>query len=242
MFLPLKERWIIHLNLRTITTLHVGAGRGEKELGEADLIIAKLPNNKPYIPGSSLKGFLRVETERLLSSLKLNMKVCVGPNYTCNASNPCPSCAIFGSPNFASRLIVRDLMPAKDITPFMQTRVAMNRKTRTVIERRTYTVELIPPNVIFEGEIVFENPEHWMLGLIFTLLEDVAKTSSIGGFASRGSGKIEFKIIKIEIYTPDSLIQGKAKITYEGVALTKFISDLKKKFREYIEQLKSARA
>jgi CRISPR-associated RAMP protein (TIGR02581 family) len=51
--------------------LHVGRGVSLKPAG-TDLPVIKDGNNRPYIPGSSVKGVLRSELERLLRALAAN--------------------------------------------------------------------------------------------------------------------------------------------------------------------------
>jgi len=64
--------------------LRVGKGRGE--LGEpTDLPVEKLPDGRPYIPGSSLKGALRSLAERIANAMDLR---------TCNVFSRLSPCEL----------------------------------------------------------------------------------------------------------------------------------------------------
>ncbi len=130
----LYGRVFITGNIRAVTGLHIGGGAGALEIGGVDSPIIRDPlTNRPYIPGSSLRGKMRSLTEKR-AGLELNFYVSriKGKEvrvHTCktrkdekNVPLPpeqqpyttCPVCPIFGvtGDEFAdapTRLIVRDL-------------------------------------------------------------------------------------------------------------------------------------
>jgi len=238
----LKERYVIYCQINTLTALHIGKGRGEKEIGEADLPILKLPDGTPYIPGSSLKGIIRSHFERIVTGL--GIRVCIYqksqtpiiPDYECEPENPCISCELFGSKNMSSRVIVRDSYPREKVEGIIRKGIALNRDTKTVSPGRgPFDIEFVPPGTKFDLEIVIENPEEWMLGALFATLEDI---SNIGGQVSRGMGKVKIEIIKIESWTPDSIVKQRPANIFSDEALKKFIEETKKAFNESIHLLK----
>jgi len=237
----LRKRYVIKGILRAITPLHIGRGRGEPELGEADLPILKLADGRPYIPGSSIKGCIRAEAERILTGLGIHVCIYeksaanIAPDYRCGPEKPCASCEIFGSTEMSSRVIIRDALPLQKTPAEVRTGIALERDTRTVAPGRLFEIEYVPPGVEFELEIVVENPEPWMLGLLFLVLRSL---SVLGGQGSRGMGKVEFRLERIEVWTPNSIIEQRAEEVYEDDKLEEFIETCKRTFKESIGELK----
>ncbi len=238
----LRERYIIKYHVKVVTPLHIGRGRGTR-VREPDLPVLRLPSGEPHIPGSSIKGALRAEAERLLTGL--GIEVCIyrdrkpgagiSPDYKCEPPNICPSCSIFGSQRVSSRTIFRDLfLKGAQQQQGVRTCVALDREKRTVA-KGPFDIEFVPPGAVFEGEIVIENPEPWMLGLLFTVMESLP---ALGGQVSRGMGKVKIEVNSIEVYTPNSLIEQRPERVYSGDELKKFIEECKQRFREWVKQVK----
>jgi len=80
----IKYVYIVEGYLLNTEPLRVGKGAGE--LGEVDLPVIKLPDGKPYIPGSSLKGVLRSTAEVIARSEGL--EVCE-PSSSVTSFNMC---------------------------------------------------------------------------------------------------------------------------------------------------------
>ncbi len=244
-FEALKRRFIISCIIKLMSPLHIGAGRGRKEYGEPDLPILKTPEGEPYIPGSSLKGVLRSEAERILRGH--GIRICIYekhereivPDYDCTPDNPCPSCEIFGSRNMASRILISDALledESKEKGKITAERpgVALYRDTRTIAPGRgPFYIEYVPSGVKFRFEIVFENPEDWMLGLIFTALEAIRY---VGGQVSRGMGRVEIKVEKAEVWTAKSIIEQQPEMVYDGMKLKDFIEQCKSAFKKWLEE------
>ncbi len=85
--------YIINGYLINIGSLRVGKGSGE--LGESDSPVIKLPDGKPYIPGSSLKGVLRSAAEIVARSEGL--EIC----------EPSPSITSFNVCSLTAELLTR---------------------------------------------------------------------------------------------------------------------------------------
>lgn len=122
--------------IRTLTGLHIGAGREVMEIGALDNAVIKEPVTKqPYIPGSSIKGKLRSLFEKKEALTKQDPKSFfnrqMGPSgiqlliHVCDTKEKafeCTVCRLFGSSgaqqrgsgtqqrgsNFPSRVRVRD--------------------------------------------------------------------------------------------------------------------------------------
>lgn len=69
-FLRLENRYHLTAELVLETPLHIGIG-GALKPAATDLPVAKNPEGKPFIPGSSAKGILRSTAERLLRTFEL---------------------------------------------------------------------------------------------------------------------------------------------------------------------------
>jgi CRISPR-associated RAMP protein (TIGR02581 family) len=72
-------RFTLEGRLRALTALRVGAGRALAPIG-TDLPVVRDALGAPYIPGSSLKGPLRAEVERLVRAVR--------PARACNPTGP----------------------------------------------------------------------------------------------------------------------------------------------------------
>jgi len=72
----------------------------------------------------------------------------------------CPSCILFGATGLASRLRFKDLTldeGSKVVEPVLPivTRVAIDRFTKAAKKGKLFTLEYVPPGVMFKGEIYF---------------------------------------------------------------------------------------
>lgn len=213
-------------NIECLTALHVGGASTGIDIGGVDNIVVRNPaNNQPYIPGSSLRGKLRSLLER---AHNLPLTQSIGPQvhiHRCTsgaAYESCPVCVIFGvtsDESFAkpTRLIVRDVaLEAQSVEklsklkttelPFTEVKweVAIDRVTSAANPRQQ---ERVPAGAVFGPfELVFsfydEKPENdsrrfGYLVEAMQLLED----DYLGGGGSRGSGRIAFRDLKLQVRT-----------------------------------------
>lgn len=205
-------------NIVLKTGLHIGGTNAALNIGGPDKFVVRNPiNNKPYIPGSSLKGKMRSLIELYYGETKNG-----GPSDDYNSH----SGALFGlAPNndeknsgkHASRLIVRDAELDETSCDFSHTDLPYTEsKTEVSIDRVTSkamprTFERVPAGAKFKMNMVlniFEATEDYekigkydnekalkdILDKAMKLLAD----DYLGGQGSRGYGQIEFKDIKIE--------------------------------------------
>ena len=105
--------------LEAVTGLHIGGSQTGIEIGGVDnIIIRQQLDERPYIPGSSLKGKMRSLTERAHNKLLTQVASSGGEpirQHQCNDNEPevCEVCKVFGLPGHkkhsqSTRLIVRD--------------------------------------------------------------------------------------------------------------------------------------
>ena len=125
----LHGRVFITGDIKVVTGLHIGGAAGALEVGGVDSPIIREPlTNRPYVPGSSLRGKMRSLTEKRAGALQ-NFRIGKGVHvHVCRTANDrgkelppeqqpynrCPVCAVFGVPgdqyaNAPTRLVVRDV-------------------------------------------------------------------------------------------------------------------------------------
>ena len=115
----LYGRVFMRANIVAVTGLHIGGSSTGLEIGGLDKAVIRNPlDNRPYIPGSSLRGKMRSQTEKVLG-LRQNNKIGQVTIHTCKneadyrANGGCPVCHVFGVPaeldySGPTRLVVRD--------------------------------------------------------------------------------------------------------------------------------------
>jgi CRISPR-associated protein Csm3 len=208
----LQKKIFIRGTITAITGLHIGGTNAQMGIGGPDNLVIRNPlNQKPIIPGSSLKGKMRALLELSKGKYDLKKKGAVGndPEIT----------SLFGMSadkknenSHASRLLVRDSELANDGLPqwdntdmlFSETKteVVINRLTSAATPRN---FERVPAGAEFDFEMVVnvvsedENTatiEKQLLQLLsegMQLLQD----DYLGGNGSRGYGKIAFKYVEL---------------------------------------------
>lgn len=178
--------------------LHIGSER--RQATTADRPMLKTQNGLPYIPATSIKGRLRYEVEVLLRSVLPEGAICnpPQPERMCQpiVGEPCPVCALFGSPWYEGPLYFSDLLlsgkyadqidPLKPPTTTSRAGTRINRRRHVVEEKFLFDTELFEPGVpwSFWGKVRYFDEE-----LDLTPLYVAAHgVTSIGGSRSRGLG------------------------------------------------------
>ncbi|MCG2787967.1 MAG: type III-A CRISPR-associated RAMP protein Csm3 [Anaerolineae bacterium] len=172
----LVGRVLIQFEIEAVTGLHIGGTDAGIEIGGVDkTVIRDKLTNRPYIPGSSLKGKMRSLVEKY-NGLKQNQNIGKGSSiHSCGANNDpngkseyqkCDVCQVFGVPgerDFATptRLVVRDtflseisaqrLNDAQTDLPYseVKTEVSIDRVTSAANPRQ---MERVPAGAIFGDE------------------------------------------------------------------------------------------
>lgn len=210
------------------TGLHIGGNAENFEIGGMDNPIIRDPlTNRPYIPGSSLKGKMRS-----LYEWEMNKLAADGEVHSCRTTEEakkCVICIMFGTSGSEdikvgpTRLLVRDAFltgaSEEQLAKTEGTMEFVEWKKENVINRLTGTaksprdIERVPKGAEFAVNLVYTlyegfdiNETAYLEHLIhcLTLLEDDA----LGGYGSRGSGEIKFKNISI-VYRSAAFYQGK---------------------------------
>lgn len=192
----------VDLELEAVTGVRVGAGRATAaEATDAPLL--RDPENRPLIPGSSLKGSLRSAAERLLRPLGSGLACDVvadrcladvrGREPSCEElKSLCSTCRLFGNPFLAGRLIVGDLVGESERT-VVRDGVAIDRRELKQAGTFKYDYEVAAPGSRFSGRIRIDDPACYEVGLVLTLLDLVDQgLVTLGGGASRGLGRLRY--------------------------------------------------
>src|SRR5919106_1923864 len=128
-FEKLIDRRIIKGEIISETPLHIGSGKKDLEIEDIDTPILTDTSEQPYIPGSSIKGKVRSEAERIVR--QSGQQVCNPPDVErmCgtkveNPDNFCICCKIFGTAaggrgakgkSVASKVKFRDAYPTENV-------------------------------------------------------------------------------------------------------------------------------
>ena len=217
----LDKKIVITGIIKTLTGLHIGGTNSSMGIGGPDSMVVRNPiDNKPYIPGSSLKGKLRAMLDIADGSIK---EVRMGQVKNGTSQNPkYASVQLFGNAptgqdekgfkQFPSKVIFRDgklIGTEEDLDKkFKNTDLPYTEsKTEVVIDRITAKamprqLERVPAGAEFELNMVLnvfnkddEKQQLKSLERAMKLLQD----DYLGGSGSRGYGQIEFLVKSVEV-------------------------------------------
>lgn len=220
--MQLVKNYIIRGKIVCETGMHIGGVSESLKIGGTDSpVIMNRMTNRPYIPGSSIKGKMRslLELKHGTPWLMTN-----GDPHKCEKSD-CSLCIAFGRSadkevkSGPTRLVVRDSYPTPETVEIWDNKDDvlhgteikgenyLNRLTSMATPR---FVERVPAGSEFGFEMVFsiyDPADEDRMRLVFeamTLLED----NYLGGYGSRGSGKITFREIVVMEKSSDDYKKG----------------------------------
>lgn len=184
----------IGLKIEALLPLRIGGTQETTSATEPDLPIVKDSNGVPIIPGSSLKGFFRANSLRILGTLKES------------SSNPEQIIErVFGNTDtHASCLLFSDLSMDRS-SGYIHTRKHVQIDAETGgVKRGPFDVECVSEGSTFTGlGIVGRNMSPSYLGLLYAvkrLTDD--QVARFGGFKSRGYGAAKMSFESIHITLP----------------------------------------
>ena len=226
--IKLYGRVFISGTIRAETGLHIGGSEGAISIGGVDNVIIRDPlTQRPYIPGSSLKGKMRSlleKSQRSPQNRSIGRDVKI---HTCENKGEyatCDVCQIYGVPAEAgfsqpTRLVVRDVLlseasaarleAAKTDLPFTEVKweVAIDRITSSATPRQ---MERVPAGAEFgEFELVYSLYEAEDVQRFASLISSMSllEDDYLGGSGSRGSGKIAFREMTVTLKPSDNYLQ-----------------------------------
>ncbi|MBS7638158.1 CRISPR-associated RAMP protein [Candidatus Bathyarchaeota archaeon] len=219
---------VLSIKILNKEPLRIGAGRGSPLSPiDLPVITIRLPEgNPPYIPGSSLKGTFRSTAEYIVRSLGINAcqagacslmlwdereRIRYGErlNRLLREGNEkeviellsryCLICKLFGSSSFSSHLNFEDAYPTGGVSTSMKTGIAINRRSGAAQRGALYQVEFVNPGHEFKSKIVAKNVPNYGLGLLAVILDYLNEgIIKLGGFKSRGFGKVKVEVKEIK--------------------------------------------
>ncbi|MEJ5250057.1 MAG: type III-A CRISPR-associated RAMP protein Csm3 [Caldilinea sp.] len=232
--IQLKGRVFLTFNIRAVSGLHIGGSDVGVEIGGVDKTVIRDPlTNRPYIPGSSLKGKVRSLLEKY-DGLPQNQRIGQGYIHSCDkpeAYAGCAVCQVFGVPGerdfgTPTRLVVRDVQMTEESAvkletsgrtdlPYteIKTEVSIDRVTSAANPRQ---MERVPAGAVFGlAEMVYSiydgegcDPQRDVAQLAkvvegLVLLED----DYLGGLGSRGSGKVRLEGIEVSLRSQNGMLK-----------------------------------
>lgn len=155
-------------NIECLSGMRIGGSTSSLSIGGVDSIIIRNPkDNKPYIPGSSLKGKLRYLTEISEGTITVSSSNSAPIKYGPSDDTQSIAVKLFGASTdkkdavkFPSRVIVRDGHILNEEADFQNAIVPFAElKTEVVIDRITSkanprTIERVPAGAKFSMEIL----------------------------------------------------------------------------------------
>ena len=199
----IKNKIVISGVMTTESGLHIGGTKDDISISAMDNpVIKDVITNKPYVPGSSIKGKMR--------SLFELSGYAKGNSFPCKCgSNNCIVCKLFGAhmntnaESGSPRVIFRDVYLTSEFESISDSIVEV--KTETAIDRQTGTAkkgslrpnERVASGVAFNYEIVIlvhdNDNEAELQSMVETGLRMI-ETTGLGGKVSAGYGKVNFHI------------------------------------------------
>ncbi|MEM2294103.1 MAG: CRISPR-associated RAMP protein Csx7 [Nitrososphaerota archaeon] len=208
------------------TPLRIGSGRTSKLTSPIDLpvLTVKLDGiDKPYIPGSSIKGVFRSTAEFISRSVRLS--VC-NAGEGCRASYDktlqnslkgkveevfntldkyCVVCKIFGSGTYRSHINFGDAYPTTEVSTGIKTGIAIDRKSGAARRGALFTIEYVNPGAKFSGRFTLNNLPNYGVGLTSYIIDMInSGIVRFGGMKTRGFGQVGIDIKGIKVYVSEN--------------------------------------
>lgn len=222
----LLGRLLVKGEVEALTGIHIGGNDSGIGIGGVDKVVVRNAfDNRPYIPGSSLKGKMRSLIERA-RALPQNAETKRGRTrmecilmHRCETQNDydkCAVCNLFGVPSnwedkdappYPTRIVVRDCRLVNHEELLSQTEIPYTEaKTEVSIDRLTSAAnprqfERVPAGAIFRLELAVNFYTTRDINLANTLLfaMGLVEGDYLGGQGTRGYGQVAFKNLKAEM-------------------------------------------
>ncbi len=164
---------IYNIEVETKSPLLIGSSSGS-DVWSKDIA---MNNNLPIIPGSAIKGALR-EVSPMLES-----------KYTSETNS------LFGDSENQGKLIFTELSvktPCDSNLFIERTHISMDRKTRTVSQKKLFKLRAVNTGVTFQGNVFAISPLTSSEEKVFMLL--LSLTKKLGSKKSAGYGFIDIRL------------------------------------------------
>lgn len=198
--MKITNRFLVKYNIVVKTGLHIGGNKEAYGIGGIDSPVIKNPmTNEPIIPGSSVKGKMRMLIKHVVDDGKEQM-------ITKKAFGPEPDEKdTYG----ISRIIFRDLFLTQKSKEELQKHLGKNFFTEIKAENKINNVKIsanprfierVPAGAEFEGECIVQKTDDDTEDFVELLKTgfELINNSALGGSGSRGYGKVEITNVKVE--------------------------------------------
>lgn len=151
-----------------------------------------------------------------------------GERASVDPGEHCSVCRLFGSRVVASHVRFSDAHPASGHLAPVELRdaVVLNRDLRAAQHGLKFDFEVVPPGVSFELEIFVENPESWSMGLLAIAFDQLADGfTAIGGYTSRGLGRVDVTWTQLVEITARELFEGERGTVSEDEMLAQRLQE-----------------
>lgn len=198
--------------IEALTGLHIGGPKEGLKIGGIDNPVIRNPiTNRPYIPGSSLKGRFRMALELKYNDVEKESKG-MGPSQNLEHKSNVVRLFGSGSPKKTvepTRFIFRDANLATSSDDYVQgeekIEVKIAREKLSAFQGGNRTHERIAAGAEFDFEVmirVFEGDDEELFKQRLQEAMKIVELEFLGGSGTRGSGQIQFKNVnfnKIDI-------------------------------------------
>jgi CRISPR/Cas system CSM-associated protein Csm3 (group 7 of RAMP superfamily) len=197
----MAEAFRIPLTARAETALHLtGPGR---TLALVDRPLQVDHDGRPVLPGSSVRGRVRAQLERLLRGLGLPVCTPPRPERMCPRLRDeyCLACRIFGSPDLEAAVRVDDLRcEGVDETLPQRTNVSLSRRLGTAQGERLFVSETTPWRAGTDHALTFHGQLSGRAGRteLGWLLAAIRLVTHVGGSKARGLGRVRLEAETVE--------------------------------------------
>ncbi len=210
----LHNRYIFTGELRLETALKIASGLASER---TDAPVLRDFADRVYIPGSSLRGAVRSELERILAALgkescvlftenecaqKIAQKIKeFNENFTSDAKkntllaqafeeNLCCICRIFGSAGYGSKIFFSDCQVRGTARTVIRDNVAIDRDSGAAVDKAKFDYEVVEPDITFSLRIEAENLNAEEKKLVRCILNLLEQGLHVGGKRAAGLGRI----------------------------------------------------
>jgi CRISPR/Cas system CSM-associated protein Csm3 (group 7 of RAMP superfamily) len=204
---PFKNRWRIQGEFTTVSPLHIGNGdvtTRTPEYLQGVEISAVLTDHRgcAYIPATSLKGSLRAWLEAVGA-----------PNIR----------ALFGTQDEGGKAEIWDAPVLRSPNPPPQDRawhsgrvtqvaaaVALDRSTRTAVDKKLFHYEYVPPGTVFELNICGQDLDPQEVAILLLALQsfdNAQQPPSLGSETGNGWGRFHWKRTQLRYLDADGVRQ-----------------------------------
>ena len=208
----------LNLSISYLSSFYIGSGVGDNK--RVDNTVVKNSNGLPYIPGSSIKGRVKYNLNKILNSISLNdidsfddnnYSSCQNQNKICKTKHvkeSCLNCRLFGSEFFNGSLMFSQGSLSEElketineyggiknyVTHLFDVRSSnkLNRKLNTTEPGSLFNFETINPEYTFQATI---NGQVYITEMELKLFKSsIELIDYIGGNKSKGLSRCNIEI------------------------------------------------